>query len=161
MIRIRSIKSSLPSLYPLRHSLDKLLWCNAFLQLAQALSNNYCIVMWCIKSYLLQCFEVLDHSWISQCCSSLSSNSSPLVFIPIKTEYIRRKDHTHIHIVRVITVLHSIKTISIQLTPTFFRVVAIGPIITYPETALTGLFRASISLQLTSVLPVTCYVAVP
>ena len=38
------------------------------------------------KSYLLQCFEVLDHSWISECSSSLIPDSSPLVFIPVKTE---------------------------------------------------------------------------
>ena len=37
------------------------------------------------KSYSLQCFEVLDHSWISQCSGSLIPNSSPLVFIPFKT----------------------------------------------------------------------------
>ena len=62
--------------------------------------NNYCIVMWSLKvTYLLQCFEVLDHSWISQCSSSLISNSSPLVFVQIKTEgiYVSGKNKTQIH----------------------------------------------------------------
>ena len=37
------------------------------------------------KSYLLQCFEVLYHSWISQYDDFLIPNSSPVVFIPFKT----------------------------------------------------------------------------
>ena len=38
------------------------------------------------NSYLLQYFEVLDHSWISQWSSFLIPDSSPLEFIQIKTE---------------------------------------------------------------------------
>ena len=62
--------------------------------------NNYCIVMWSLKvTYLLQCFEVLDHSWISQCSSFLIPNSSPLVFVQIKTEgiYVSEKNKTQMH----------------------------------------------------------------
>ena len=41
------------------------------------------------RSHLLQCFEVLYHSWISQCSYSLIPNASPLVFIPIKANIVK------------------------------------------------------------------------
>ena len=49
-------------------------------------------------------------------------------------------------------------------TPTFLHVATVGPSTTYPKASWSysteDLLRPSISLQLTSVLPVTCYVAV-
>ena len=41
------------------------------------------------RSHLLQCFEVLYHSWISQCSYSLIPNASPPVFIPIKANIVK------------------------------------------------------------------------
>ena len=59
------------------------------------------------KRYLLQCLEVVEHLWISQCNGSLIPNISPLDLIPFKTIYTTGSKMQHRYAVHNITVVHS------------------------------------------------------
>ena len=55
------------------------------------------------QSYLLQCFEVLEHSWISQCNGFVIPNISPMDLIPFKTIIIHQEvNETQIHVCSVL-----------------------------------------------------------
>ena len=109
------------------------------------------------KSYLLQCFEVLEHSWISQCNGSIIPNTFPLDLIQIKTIHKSggKMKHRYVHVVYnyCIPFVASNTHIPAVVVPAT-KLRQPNPYSTY-----TVLFRVS-SSQLTSILSVTCFVAV-
>ena len=113
------------------------------------------------KRYLLQCLEVVEHSWISQCNGSLIPNISPLDLFPFKTIYTTGSNMYYRYAVHNITVVHSS---TIQHPHSCMYVVIVSSSITPPVKwgSLTIQYlhvHLWISLQLTSIhtnLPCDC-----